>query len=186
MPETNGATTPTVTQLPDPFFDDDLTEDLLDDHAPEEDDDSEFEPETFELPQTFDDFDDDFIDDDDEDEDDFAFEPGPGVEIAATADPEAAARLDRLEAAARELAAAEVTREGRKVKRKVTAATTGAGVAGFIPILLEMTDAYSLDPTVGMAVAAIASLIGAFAGGWFTPERTPALPNATAQDLLKL
>jgi hypothetical protein len=72
------------------------------------------------------------------------------------------------------------------VKRKVTAATTGAGAAGFIPILLEMTDAYSLDPTVGMAVAAIASLIGAFAGGWLTPERTPPLPNATAQDLLKL
>jgi hypothetical protein len=95
-------------------------------------------------------------------------------------------RLRRLEAAARELAAAEVTRESRKVRRKVTASTTGAGAAGFIPILLQLTDVYSLKPEIAMAVAAGASLLGAFAAGWLTPERQPPLPNSTAQELLTL
>ena len=35
-------------------------------------------------------------------------------------------------------------------------------------------------------VAAGASLIGAFAAGWLTPERQPPLPNSTAQQLLGL
>ena len=72
------------------------------------------------------------------------------------------------------------------MRRKVTASTTGAGAAGFIPILLQMTDVYSLEPEVAMAVAASASLVGAFAAGWLTPERQPALPNETAQQLLML
>ena len=95
-------------------------------------------------------------------------------------------RVRRLEAAAAELAAAEVTRESRRVRRKVTAATTGAGAAGFIPILLQLVDVLSLDPTIAATVAACASLIGAFGAGWMTPERRPPLPHSTAQDLLKL
>ena len=70
------------------------------------------------------------------------------------------------------------------MRRKVTASTTGAGAAGFIPILLQMTDVYSLRREVAMAVAAGASLLGAFTAGWLTPERQPPLPNSIAQQLL--
>ncbi|HEX6023706.1 MAG TPA: hypothetical protein VFZ00_17060, partial [Solirubrobacter sp.] len=95
-------------------------------------------------------------------------------------------RLRRLEAAAAELAAAEVIREGRRVRRKVAASTTGAGAAGFIPIVLQMADVLALDPTIAATVAACASLVGAFAAGWITPERQPPLATPTAQDLLRL
>ena len=143
---------------------------------------------------------DDEEDDDGEDDDEGAFDDIDGVgdpafdaligiagqagALMSAPSSETDERLRRLETAARELAAAEVTRESRKVRRKVTASTTGAGAAGFIPILLQMTDVYSLKPEVAMAVAAGASLLGAFAAGWLTPERQPPLPNAIAQQLL--
>jgi hypothetical protein len=97
-----------------------------------------------------------------------------------------AARLAKLEAAARELAAAELTRESRRVKRKVAASATGAGLTGFIPLLLQMLGVYDLDPTIAAALSTAASLIGAFAAGWITPERTPPLPAASAHSLLDL
>lgn len=170
MPEHTGNVT--VTQLPDPFLDEDLTEDLLDEGDDGLDLDLALEPADF--------ADEDAIDDDfiDEDDDDLHLAPGGGlpVAIAATSDPQTAERLDRLEAAARQLAEGAATRESRKVKRKVAAATTGAGAAGCIPILLQLVDAYNLDPAVGMAISAVASLIGAFAAGWITPERRPTTP----------
>jgi hypothetical protein len=96
------------------------------------------------------------------------------------------ARLAKLEAAARELAAAELTRESRRLKRKVAAATTGAGATGFIPVLLQLLGVYNLDPEIAAALSTVASLIGAFAAGWITPERTPPLPAASAHALLDL
>src|SRR3954452_22575763 len=117
-----------------------------------------------------------FIDDDYTDDDD-----------AAALVPDAtAARLAKLEAAARELAAAELTRESRRVKRKVTASATGAGLTGFIPLLLQMLGVYDLDPTLAATLSTVASLLGAFAAGWITPERTPPLPPASAHSLLEL
>jgi hypothetical protein len=191
MPENEQTPEITVTQLPP-----DAGLDLLVD-------DSEDLLEEWSVPEAEDellDVDDEVEDDEDEDDDEAAFDDIEGdpsfdalIGIAGQAgalmsapSSETDERLRRLEAAARELAAAEVTRESRKVRRKVTASTTGAGAAGFIPILLQMTDVYSLKPEVAMAVAAGASLIGAFAAGWLTPERQPPLPNATAQQLLGL
>lgn len=180
----NGTPEVTITQRPLDAgleFDDDFSEDLLDDG--DDEDTSEW------TTTALDDF-----EDDDEDEDDYADErfdnlidlAGQAGAVMAAPPSETDERLRRLEAAAAELAAAEVTREGRRIRRKVTAATTGAGAAGFIPILLQMVDVLALDPTVAATVTASASLIGAFAAGWFTPERQPPLPNSTAQQLLGL
>jgi hypothetical protein len=85
-------------------------------------------------------------------------------------------RLARLEAAAQALADAELARDGRRVKRKVKAATGGAGLAAVIPVILQLTGAMNLSPELASGIAAAAALIGAFAGGWSTPEREPSLP----------
>jgi hypothetical protein len=85
-------------------------------------------------------------------------------------------RLARLEAAAQALADAELRRDGRRVKRKVKAATGGAGLAAVIPVILQLTGAMNLSPELASGIAAAAALIGAFAGGWSTPEREPSLP----------
>ncbi len=191
MPEHEQTPEITVTQLPPDAGLDLLTddsEDLLEEWSVPEAEDEQLE------------VDDEEDDADDDDDDEAAFDDIDGlgdpafdalIGIAGQAgalmsapSSETDERLRRLEAAARELAAAEVTRESRKVRRKVTASTTGAGAAGFIPILLQMTDVYSLKPEVAMAVAAGASLLGAFAAGWLTPERQPPLPNSIAQQLL--
>src|SRR3954447_12759834 len=94
-------------------------------------------------------------------------------------------RLARLEAAARALAEAEVTRENGRVRRKVKAATTGAGLVGFVPVLLQLVGAFDLPPQLSSTVAAGAAILGAFAAGWATPERAPALPDATAHRLIE-
>ena len=201
MPENEQTPEITVTQLPpdaglDLLVDD--SDDLLEDGA--------YATTDWTVPEIDDEqlaLDDEDEEDDDEGDDEDAYDDIEGligdpafdalVGIAGQAgalmsapSSETDERLRRLEAAARELAAAEVNRESRKVRRKVTASTTGAGAAGFIPILLQMTDVYSLKPEVAMAVAAGASLLGAFAAGWLTPERQPPLPNAIAQELLTL
>jgi hypothetical protein len=105
---------------------------------------------------------------------------------AVPATDDTAARLAKLETAARELAAAEMTREGRRLKRKVAAATTGAGATGFLPLLLQLLGVYDVDPAIAATLSTVASLIGAFAAGWVTPERTPPLPAASAHSLLEL
>ncbi len=191
----------TVTQFPpdaglDLLLDD--SEDLLEDDAYDATQWSVAQPDDEQLALD----DDEEEEDDEEDDDEDAYDDIDGVgdpsfdaligiagqagALMSAPSSETDERLRRLEAAARELAAAEVTRESRKVRRKVTASTTGAGAAGFIPLLLQMTDVYSLKPEIAMAVAAGASLLGAFAAGWLTPERQPPLPDATAQQLLLL
>jgi hypothetical protein len=180
----NGAPEITITQRPPDAgleFDDDFAEDLLDDG---EEDTSEWTATAL----------DDYEDEDEDEVDDYEDDrfanlidiAGQAGAVLSAPPSETDERLRRLEAAAAELAAAEVNREGKRVRRKVTAATAGAGAAGFIPIVLQLTDALALDPTIAATVAACASLVGAFAAGWFTPERQPPLPNSTAQELLTL
>jgi hypothetical protein len=106
-----------------------------------------------------------FGEDEDEeelDDDDLALDDAP-----AAGDP----RMAQLENAVRELAGAEVKRQQRRVRRKVTAATGGAGLVGFIPILLQLVGALDLDPEVASAVSAAAAALGALVAGYATPER---------------
>jgi len=95
-----------------------------------------------------------------------------------------AQRVHKLEQAAQALAAAELARDGRRVHRKVSAATLGAFVAALIPVLLQLAGAFDLKPEVTSALSAAAALVGAFAAGWSTPERQPSLPAQTIQQLV--
>ncbi len=99
-------------------------------------------------------------------------------------DPELAARVQRLEEAAQALADAEISRDGRRVKRKVKAATGGAGIAALIPFVLQIAGAYNLSPELVSGITAAVALVGAFAAGWTTPERKPSLPSSAVQSLL--
>ena len=170
-PNGNGSGTHDVTAVAappvEPFFedDDDLSEDLLD---PIEDDDADpFVPD-MSVPEEEFDFDD--FDDDDE--------------LPAVAPDDD--RIAKLEAATHDLAAADVDRHERRVRRKVSAATTGAGASGLIPVLLSLLGVYDLDPALTAALSSGASLIGAFAVGYLTPERRPSLDPAAAQRILEL
>jgi hypothetical protein len=133
--------------------------------------------------------DDEVIDDDDDDDvlllDEAVF-AGPVAEVGEVGTSSIDERVARLEAAAQSLAAAEVTREGRKVRRKVIAGTTGASTVGFVPILLELVGAINLDPELAATAATVAAAIGSLAAGYFTPERKPPLPDPDAQALLDL
>jgi hypothetical protein len=115
-----------------------------------------------------------------------AVEDVPGA--AGTAAPPATVaeeRLARLEATTRALAEAEVGREQGRVRRKVTAATTGAGAIGFIPILLQLVDVLHLKPELAATASTVAAIFGAFAAGWVTPERQPVVAGTpAAQQLL--
>ena len=174
----------TITQAGafDSLLDEDTTETLLDDSAA-----TDFDPD--DVPETlfFDDSSSDFIDVDvDDDDDDASLLPAAVAAPAAAPPDDIAARLAKLEAAASDLANAEIEREARRVKRKVTAATTGAGASGFVPLLLQMLGVYDLDPVVTGMLSTVASLVGAFAAGWITPERTPPLPTESAHSLIAL
>jgi hypothetical protein len=94
-------------------------------------------------------------------------------------------RLARLEAAARSLAAAEVVAEGRKVPRKVTAATTGAGAIGFVPLVLQLLGAIDLPPEWAATASTAAAALGALAAGWL-PASASRLPTSEASALLEL
>jgi hypothetical protein len=109
-----------------------------------------------------------------------------GVPAASTValPPDVEARLARLEAAARALAAAEVKRDSKRVRRKVSAATTGAGAIGAVPLLLQLAGAFDLDPEIVATASTVAAAIGAFIAGWITPERKPALPPSVAHQAL--
>jgi hypothetical protein len=179
---------------------DDAVEDMLDDDDPFE----AFEVEQFDpasliepsglLPEELMDGDgeDDevVVDDDDDDDDDFLVDEipvaGPIAEVGELGADPIEERVARLEAAAQALAAAEVTREGRKVRRKVIAGTTGASAFGFVPILLELVGAINLDPELAATAATVAAAVGSLAAGYLTPERTPPLPDPEAQALLDL
>jgi hypothetical protein len=109
--------------------------------------------------------------------------PLPGPTVSAVP-PDVEARLARLEAAARALAAAEVKRDSKRVRRKVSAATTGAGAIGAVPLLLQLAGAFDLDPEIVATASTVAAAIGAFIAGWVTPERKPALPPSVAHQTL--
>ena len=140
------------------------------------------------------------LSDEDEDDDDYgddlldaevADEDGPVLASAVShvgqgrPDP-MQARIEALEAASRSLARAEVVREGRHVRRKVSAATTAAGAVGFVPILLQLVGAIDLSPELAASASTVGAIVGAFAGGWLTPERKPALPATSAHSVLRL
>jgi hypothetical protein len=84
-------------------------------------------------------------------------------------------RVAELEAKVDTLAGAAVAGEQRRVRRKVKAATGGAGLVGFIPIALQLLGALELDPEVASAIAASAAAVGALIAGWATPERSSAI-----------
>lgn len=109
----------------------------------------------------------------------------PASRAAASPDAELAARIARLEEAAQALADAELARDGRRVKRKVKAATGGAGLAALIPFVLQIAGAYDLSPELVSGITAAVALIGAFTAGWSTPERKPSLPASAVQSLLR-
>jgi hypothetical protein len=112
---------------------------------------------------------------------------GPALPLPASSvaiPPDFEARLAKLETAARALATAELARDQKKVRRKVSAATTGAGAIGAVPILLQLAGAFDLDPEVVATISTAAAAIGAFLAGWITPERKPALPASVTLDTL--
>ena len=87
-------------------------------------------------------------------------------------------RVTKLEGAVKDLAGDAVTREQKRVRRKVTAATGGAGAIGCLPILLQLSGALDMDPEVASTVAAAAAALGALVVGYLTPERaTPITPE---------
>ena len=88
------------------------------------------------------------------------------------------ARLARLEATQQEIVTAAREHEAARLRRKVAASTTGAGAAGFIPLLLQLVDALSLSPEVAATVTSAAAALGALVAGYLTPERAAVLPPA--------
>jgi hypothetical protein len=131
---------------------------------------------------------DEFLDEDppaDAGDDLLGDDPVPGA--AATALPAGLTeeRLARLEAAARVLTEVELGREQGRVRRKVTAATSGAGAVGFIPILLQLVGALELEPELAATSSTVAAIVGALGAGWLTPERESAVAaTPAAQELL--
>jgi hypothetical protein len=86
------------------------------------------------------------------------------------------ARLERLERIQREVVRTAREREAARLRRKVVASTTGAGAAGFIPILLQLVNALSLSPEVAATVSSAVAALGALVAGYLTPDRPPVLP----------
>ena len=94
-------------------------------------------------------------------------------------------RLARLEETARVLTQTEQAREQGRVRRKVKAATTGAGAAGLIPILLDLVGALDLSLELAATAATGASILGSLLAGYFTPEKAqPVTSTPAAQDLI--
>jgi hypothetical protein len=87
-------------------------------------------------------------------------------------------RLARLEATQRQIVTAAREHEAARLRRKVAASTTGAGAAGFIPLLLQLVNALSLSPEVAATVTSAAAALGALVAGYLTPDRAPVLPPA--------
>jgi hypothetical protein len=169
----------------DLMLDEDFSEDFLDDDPDDDVDVSDVPGEV-----SFDELDEDddlgdFVDTDDDDDALFAAPAAVGGGVPVI-DDATHARLAKLEDAARSLAAAETDRENRRIRRKVTASTTGAGASGLIPLALSLLGVFHLDPELTAALSTAASLIGAFAAGYIVPERTPPLPSDAAQTLMAL
>jgi hypothetical protein len=88
------------------------------------------------------------------------------------------ARLARLEATQHQIVTAAREHEAARLRRKVAASTTGAGAAGFVPLLLQLVNALSLSPEVAATVTSAAAALGALVAGYVTPDRAPVLPPA--------
>jgi hypothetical protein len=86
------------------------------------------------------------------------------------------ARLARLEAIQHQVVTAAREHDAARLRRKVAASTTGAGAAGFIPLLLQLVNALSLSPEVAATVTSAAAALGALVAGYLTPDRPPVLP----------
>ncbi|HEY7620490.1 MAG TPA: hypothetical protein VH834_11995 [Solirubrobacteraceae bacterium] len=89
-------------------------------------------------------------------------------------------RLERLERVQQEVVRAARAREAARVRRKVVASTAGAGAASFVPILLQLVDAFHLSPELAATVSSVVAALGALVAGYMTPERPPILPPDTA------
>jgi hypothetical protein len=89
------------------------------------------------------------------------------------------ARLERLERVQREVVRTAREREAARLRRKVVASTTGAGAAGFVPLLLQLVNAFHLSPELAATVSSAVAALGALAAGYLTPDRKPVLPPAT-------
>jgi hypothetical protein len=166
-------------------------DDLLEAGEPDLDDVPAFdEPEPLPDEAAIDELGDDFGPDEVGDES-FDFEPRPAAFAPAELAPRLAAlegarpvagaddlsaRLSRLEQAAQALVAVQEDRDGRRVRRKVSAASIGAFAAAAVPVGLDLIGALNLDPAITSTISAGAALVGAFAAGWVTPERQPSLP----------
>ena len=85
-------------------------------------------------------------------------------------------RLERLERVQQEVVRAARQREAARVRRKVVASTAGAGAASFVPILLQLVDAFHLSPELAATVSSVVAALGALVAGYLTPERAPVLP----------
>jgi hypothetical protein len=88
-------------------------------------------------------------------------------------------RLQRLERVQQEVVRAAPEREAARVRRKVVASTAGAGAASFVPILLQLVDAFHLSPELAATVSSVVAALGALVAGYLTPERPPVLPPET-------
>jgi hypothetical protein len=87
-------------------------------------------------------------------------------------------RVTKLETAVKDLAGEAVKRDQGRVRRKVTAATGGAGAIGALPLILQLAGALNMDPELAAAIATVGAALGAFIAGWATPERQmPTLPQ---------
>jgi hypothetical protein len=85
-------------------------------------------------------------------------------------------RLERLERVQQEVVRTARQREAARVRRKVVASTAGAGAASFVPILLQLVDAFHLSPELAATVSSVVAALGALVAGYLTPERPPILP----------
>jgi hypothetical protein len=103
--------------------------------------------------------------------DEFDAAPTATLDHAFELETQEPARVAQLETAVKTLAEQQAKHESKRVRRKVTAATGGAGVVGFIPIVLQLAGAIDVSPEVASTVAAVAAALGALAAGWATPER---------------
>jgi len=92
-------------------------------------------------------------------------------EVEATGSRPAPERVEKLESAVKQLSRAQADREQQRVRRKVTAATGGAGAIGFVPIALQLVGALNMTAEVASTVAAAAAAAGALLAGYLTPER---------------
>lgn len=126
--------------------------------------------------------------DEDDDEDDEGDEIGDGwaaagVPVAVSGAVEQ--RQEDVDRAIAALAATHVKQERSRVRRKVQAATASAGAGGAIPLVLQLAGALNVSPEIAATLSTVVGLLAALIGGYFTPERQPALPDDVAYALIR-